>query len=151
MSVNNHFFNTVTSTTSTTFCTTISATRCRSTTICSFSIQCSATYKYRIIEQSLFQKFFLAYPTSNPFPQQRPQQSIYPQMPGNQQPTYNHTTVVVQPSPTYGGGGGGGYGGHHGCLGGSTLAGAGLGLAGGALLGGEILKRHIMKHCSNLF
>jgi len=78
---------------------------------------------------------------------------VYPQLPGsqsqqpyrqpysgasNQQPGYNHTTVVVQPSPTYAGGyggGGGGYGGYR--SGGSSLAGVGLGLAGGALLGSK--------------
>jgi len=58
--------------------------------------------------------------------------------PNNQQPGYNHTTVVVQPAPTYGGGGG--YGGYGGGGGGSSLAGVGLGLAGGALLGGKIFK-----------
>jgi hypothetical protein len=80
---------------------------------------------------------------------------MYPQLQGNQpqqqyrspyggtntqQPTSN-TTVVVQPSPTYGGGGGGygGYGGYGGG-GGSSLAGVGLGLAGGALLGGKIFR-----------
>jgi hypothetical protein len=60
------------------------------------------------------------------------------------QPSYNHTTVVVQPSPTYGGGGGGGYGGYGGGGGyrgggGSSMAGVGLGLAGGALLGGKLV------------
>jgi hypothetical protein len=104
--------------------------------------------------------FILAYPSSSPYPrpQQQQQSSMYPPLPGNQgqqyrapygatsspnsqQPAYNHTTVVVQPSPTYGGGGGGygGYGGYGGGSGiGSSLGGVGLGLAGGALLGGKI-------------
>jgi len=88
---------------------------------------------------------------------------MYPQLQGNQpqqqyrspyggtsssnpqQPGYNHTTVVVQPSPVYGGGVGGGYGGYggYGGGGGSSLAGVGLGLAGGALLGGKIFKNFV--------
>lgn len=67
---------------------------------------------------------------------------MYPQLQGAQaqQPGYNHTTVVVQPSPVYGGGGGGGGygGGYNRGGGGSSMAGVGLGLAGGALLGGKI-------------
>jgi len=102
----------------------------------------------------------LAYPSSSAYPRpQQQQQSMYPQLYGNQsqqqyrspyggtgspnnpQPGYNHTTVVVQPSPTYAGGGGGGYGGYGGSRGGvgSSLGGVGLGLAGGALLGGKIV------------
>ena len=91
-----------------------------------------------------------AYPVSNAYnrpPQQQSQSSMYPQLQGSPapQPGYNHTTVVVQPSPTYGGGGGGGGyggggygGGYNRGGGGSSLAGVGMGLAGGALLGGKI-------------
>ncbi len=86
-----------------------------------------------------FKNPFIAYPTSNSYPRQQQQQSVYPQLPGNRQP-YNQTTVVVQPSPAYVGGGGGGYGGYNRGIGGSTLASAGLGFAGGALLGGKILR-----------
>jgi hypothetical protein len=57
----------------------------------------------------------------------------------NQQPNYNQTTVIVQPSPTYGGAGGG-YGGYNRSGVGSSLASAGLGFAGGAVLGGKILE-----------
>jgi hypothetical protein len=104
--------------------------------------------------------FILAYSSSSAYPRpQQQQQSMYPQLQGNQpqpqyrspyggtsstnpqQPSYGHTTVVVQPSPTYGGGGGG-YGGYGGG-GGSSLAGVGLGLAGGALLGGKIFKNFV--------
>jgi len=84
-----------------------------------------------------FKNPFIAYPTSNSYPRQQQQQSVYPQLPGNQ------TTVVVQPSPAYVGGGGrgyGGYGGYNRGIGGSSLASAGLGFAGGALLGGKILR-----------
>lgn len=110
----------------------------------------------------------LAYPSSNPYPQQQqqPQQQsgMYPQLHGNavqqqpyrapygatsspnsQQPNY-HTTVVVQPSPTYGGGGG--YGGYRGG-GGSSLAGVGMGLAGGALLGGKISRKYLLSTSLN--
>ncbi|CAF4047678.1 unnamed protein product, partial [Adineta steineri] len=52
-------------------------------------------------------------PPSNPYGQQQQQQQqqqqnrpLYPQLPNNQQPSYNNTTVVVQPSPAYGGTGG---------------------------------------------
>ena len=77
--------------------------------------------------------------------QQQPYHAPYgaTSSPNSQQLTYPHTTVVVQPSPTYGGGGGG-YGGYRGGGGGgSSLAGVGLGLAGGALLGGKIPTKYL--------
>lgn len=75
--------------------------------------------------------------------QQQPYRAPYgaTSSPNGQQSTYPHTTVVVQPSPTYVGGGGG-YGGYGGG-GGSSLAGVGLGLAGGALLGGKLSRKHL--------
>lgn len=98
----------------------------------------------------------LAYPTANQaasgVPPRQGAPQMYPQLHGNTsqapyRPAYggnysgathhpsHHTTVVVQPSPSYGGGGYGGY--NHGSSG-NTLAGVGLGLAGGALLGGKL-------------
>ncbi|CAM4772895.1 unnamed protein product [Rotaria magnacalcarata] len=66
-------------------------------------------------------------------PSPYPNSSSYPQQP---QPNHNHTTVVVQPSFSYGGGG---YSDNHrGGRGGSSLVSAGAGLAGGALLGGAL-------------
>ena len=113
----------------------------------------------------LLYQSILAYPTSNPYPRApQPQQSIYPQLYGNQQqyrppynqqqyrpsynqqqyrpsynqqPGYNNTTVVVQPSPVYAGSGG--YGGNRYSGMGSKVATAGLGFAGGTLFGGKIL------------
>ncbi len=82
---------------------------------------------------------FLAYPRQ-PQPQPQPQQQQY-RPPYYPQPTYNNTTVVVQPAPVYGGGGG--YGGDRRSGLGGTLATAGLGFAGGAVLGGKILQDNL--------
>jgi hypothetical protein len=113
----------------------------------------------------LLYQSILAYPTSNPYPRApQPQQSIYPQLYGNQQqyrppynqqqyrpsynqqPGYNNTTVVVQPSPVYAGSGG--YGGNRHSGMGSKVATAGLGFAGGTLFGGKILLKSSQENIS---